>query len=166
MLTQGEGEATVLLISDGIETCGGDPCAVVAALRQKGIKLVVHVVGFDVRGAAVEQLQCIARAGGGGYFQANDTSGLRQALQSVRSAVVEHKAPAPPPEPVQAAAAPEASSSSKRVRIAGPGTVELVPAPWVKMPPRQWALVCRHVPRPVSFSPAPHAAHPVAGHPG
>ncbi len=141
LLAQGEAEATVLLVSDGIETCGGDPCAVVTALRNKGIKLVVHVVGFDVRGAAVEQLQCIARAGGGGYFPASDTAALRQALQSVRSAVVEHKAPAPPPPPAQAAATPEAASASKRVRIAGPGTVELVPAAWVKMPPRQWALI-------------------------
>jgi Ca-activated chloride channel family protein len=144
VLASREGESTVLLISDGIETCGGDPCATVAAMREKGIKLVVHVIGFDVRGAAVEQLQCIARAGGGSYFQANDTSGLQQALQSVQAAVVEHKAPAPLPEPpaVQAAAAPaEQSSSSKRVRIAGPGTVIIEPAAWVKTPPQDWALV-------------------------
>ncbi len=144
VLASREGESTVLLISDGIETCGGDPCAAVAAMREKGAKLVVHVIGFDVRGAAVEQLQCIARAGGGSYFQANDTSGLQQALQSVQAAVVEHKAPAPVLEPpaVQAAAAPaEQSSSSKRVRIAGPGTVIIEPAAWVKTPPQHWVLV-------------------------
>ena len=150
VLASREGESTVLLISDGVETCGGDPCAAVAAMRGKGTKLVVHVIGFDIRGAAVEQLQCIARAGGGSYFQANDTSGLQQALQSVRAAVVEHKAPAPVPETlavpeppaVQAASAPaEQSSSSKRVRIVGPGTVIIEPAAWVKTPPQHWALV-------------------------
>lgn len=142
LLATREGESTVLLISDGIETCGGDPCAAVAAMRARGIKLVVHVIGFDVRGAAVDQLQCIARAGGGSYFQANDTSGLQQALQSVRAAVVEHKAPPPAEEPVQAATAPTAqTSTSKRVRIAGPGKVVLEPASWVTMPPRYWALV-------------------------
>ncbi len=137
-----EGEATVLLISDGIETCDGDPCAAVAALRNKGLKFVVHVVGFDVKGAAVEQLQCIARAGGGGYFQADDTAGLQQALNAVRTTVVERKPVAPPPPPVQAAATPEEKiSTSKRVRIAGPGTVVLDPAPWVSMPPKQWSLI-------------------------
>lgn len=143
MLAAKEGESTILLISDGIETCGGDPCAAVAAMRQKGVKLVVHVIGFDVRDKAVEQLQCIAQAGGGSYFQANDTSGLQKALQSVQAAVVEHKTPAPvpTPPPVQAAAAPaEQTSSSKRVRIAGPGTVIIEPAPWVKTPPQHWAL--------------------------
>lgn len=142
LLAVKEGESTILLVSDGIETCGGDPCAAVAAMRDKGIRLVVHVIGFDVRGEAVEQLQCIARAGGGSYFQANDTSGLQQALQSVQAAVVERKAPPPPPEPVQAAAVPAAQAgTSKRVRIAGPGKVVLEPASWVRMPPQHWALV-------------------------
>lgn len=142
LLAGGEGEAIVILVSDGIETCTGDPCAAVAALRDKGLKLVVHVVGFDVRGAAVEQLQCIARAGGGGYFQADDTAGLRQALSAIRTTVVDRKPVTPPPPPVQAAATPgEQTSSSKRVRIAGPGTVVLAPAPWVSMPPKQWSLI-------------------------
>jgi len=142
LLAEGEGEATVLLVSDGIETCAGDPCAAVAVLRDKGLKLVVHVVGFDVKGAAVEQLQCIARAGGGGYFQANDTAGLRQALSEIRNTVVDRKPVAPPPSPVQAAETPgEQTSSSKRVRIAGPGTVMLAPASWVSMPPKQWSLI-------------------------
>lgn len=141
LLAEGEDEATVILVSDGIETCSGNPCAAVAALRDRGLKLVVHVVGFDVRGAAVEQLQCIARAGGGGYFQADDTAGLRQALSAISTTVVDRK-PVPPPPPVQVAATPaEQTSSSKRVRIAGPGTVVLAPAPWVSMPPKQWSLI-------------------------
>ena len=142
ILAKGEGQATILLVSDGIETCGGDPCAVVTALREKGLRLVVHVVGFDVRGSAIDQLQCIARAGGGSYFHATDTAGLRQALQTVRTAVTENKIVATPPEPVQSAVTPnEQAGSSKRVRIAGPGTVVLAPAHWVVMPPKQWSLV-------------------------
>ncbi len=147
LLASREGESTILLVSDGIETCGGDPCAVVAAMKEKGIKLVVQVIGFDVRGEAVDQLKCIARAGGGNYFQADDTSALQQALQSVSAAVVEHKPlipqPQPQPEPaIQAAAVPaDQTSSSKRIRIAGPGKVILEPASWVKMPPQRWSLV-------------------------
>jgi Ca-activated chloride channel family protein len=143
LLAGREGESTILLVSDGIETCGGDPCAIVAAMKEKGIKLVVHVIGFDVRGEAVDQLKCIARAGDGSYFQADDTSALLQALQSVSAAVVEHKPPAPQPQPaIQAAAVPAAqTSASTRIRIAGPGKVVLEPASWVKMPPQHWSLV-------------------------
>ena len=43
-----EEATTVVLISDGKETCGGDPCAMVRDLRAKGVKVTVHVVGFNV----------------------------------------------------------------------------------------------------------------------
>ncbi len=45
----------VVLITDGIEECGGDPCAVSAALQKKGIFLRPFVigVGLDVRFADV-----------------------------------------------------------------------------------------------------------------
>ena len=78
-----ENETTVVLVSDGEETCGADPCAVVKQLKGTGIKFVVHVVGFQVGPAARKQLECIARNGGGSYFQADDAAGLLAALQSI-----------------------------------------------------------------------------------
>ena len=42
-------KATVILVSDGEESCGADPCAVGAALKKAGADLTVHVVGFDVK---------------------------------------------------------------------------------------------------------------------
>ena len=47
-LKTAEEETTIVLISDGKETCGGDPCATVRTLRANGLKVKVHVVGFDV----------------------------------------------------------------------------------------------------------------------
>ncbi|NER84526.1 MAG: VWA domain-containing protein, partial [Leptolyngbya sp. SIO1D8] len=44
----------VILISDGIETCSGDPCAVAAELAEAGVDTKVHAVGFDVDSAARE----------------------------------------------------------------------------------------------------------------
>jgi Mg-chelatase subunit ChlD len=83
-----EDETTVVLISDGEETCGGDPCARVRDLRQQGINVRVHVVGFDVSQAEREQLMCIAEAGDGKYFSADNADQLKKALTEVRQEVV------------------------------------------------------------------------------
>ena len=44
-----EERAIVLLISDGIETCGVDPCEVGAELAMNGIDFITHVISFDVK---------------------------------------------------------------------------------------------------------------------
>ena len=79
--TSGE-PATVLLISDGLETCGGDPCQAVKLAKDTGIPLVLHVVGFDVGAEDQSQLQCMAEAGGGLYLDADDAGELGQALDA------------------------------------------------------------------------------------
>lgn len=133
-----EERTTIALVSDGIETCDGDPCALAKTLREQGHDLVIHVVGFDVDHAAQAQLECIAEAGGGRYFAVDDAAALSEALALVQQSVAEA---APLPEPPAAPAAVPATSSAKTVRIAGPGRVELVPADWVQMPPDRWSLV-------------------------
>jgi len=91
----------VVLISDGIETCLGDPCAAAGDLVAKGLDVKVHVVGFDVSADEREQLECIADAGHGRYFHASSTDGFRQAVEEVRQVAV-----AAPPPPVQLAQGP------------------------------------------------------------
>jgi hypothetical protein len=91
---------SIVLVSDGIETCQADPCAVAAELAAQGVAVKVHVVGFDVDAAAREQLQCIADKGGGRYFDAKDTAGLQQAVADVAAAAQAAEAvPEPAPEP-------------------------------------------------------------------
>lgn len=87
-LKSAEEETTVVLISDGKETCEGDPCALVRELREQGIKVKVHVVGFDVNKDERDQLMCIAEAGGGKYFTAQNAGELTDALMEVRKAVI------------------------------------------------------------------------------
>ena len=83
-----EGEANnIILISDGIETCKGDPCKVAADLSSRGIATRIHVVGFDVDAKARDQLRCIAKKGGGRYFDAADAGELDAALTTVRKEV-------------------------------------------------------------------------------
>lgn len=84
-----EAETTMILVSDGEETCNADPCGVVKALKQSGIKFILHVVGFGVDGKTDAQLRCLAQEGGGEYFSANDASSLLAALEVVKKEVVQ-----------------------------------------------------------------------------
>ena len=84
-----DAETTIVLVSDGQETCGGDPCATVRTLKAAGVKFVMHVVGFDVTDEDQTQLACIAEAGGGKYFGAADAAGLLAALQAVRAEIAQ-----------------------------------------------------------------------------
>jgi Mg-chelatase subunit ChlD len=70
------GDKTIVLVSDGKETCQGDPCAAAQALAESGARLVVHTVGFGVDEVTKSQLECIARATGGKYFGASDAQEL------------------------------------------------------------------------------------------
>jgi Ca-activated chloride channel family protein len=78
-----EDETIIILVSDGKETCEGDPCALVKELKAAGIKFTMHVIGFDVTAAEREQLACMAKAGGGEYFTAKTAQEFRVAAQKV-----------------------------------------------------------------------------------
>ena len=73
-----------MLVSDGKETCQGDPVVAAKALAAKGI--TVHTVGFIVDTAARGQLQAIARATGGTYFDAPVGPELPDTLKSALNA--------------------------------------------------------------------------------
>lgn len=91
-----EQKATVILVSDGEETCQADPCAVGKELEQMGVDFTAHVVGFDIdkNPKAKAQLQCLASSTGGRYLDARDAGELNEALREVAQAPA-----APPPEP-------------------------------------------------------------------
>ncbi len=76
-----EQKATVILVSDGIETCDLDPCAVGTALEEAGVDFTAHVIGFDVTEVEAEkQLQCLAQNTGGRYISASNAGELSIAL--------------------------------------------------------------------------------------
>jgi len=80
----------VVLMSDGEESCGGDPCAVAGELVALGFEVVINTIGVAPDANTRAQLQCIAQITGGAYYEANDAGALTEALQ-------EASAP-PPPE--------------------------------------------------------------------
>jgi Ca-activated chloride channel family protein len=77
-----EERATVILVSDGIETCEADPCAVGKALEDAGVDFTVHVVGFDLKEKEMAGLQCLAENTGGQFLPARNAGGLHDALET------------------------------------------------------------------------------------
>ncbi|MEZ5464039.1 MAG: VWA domain-containing protein [Lysobacteraceae bacterium] len=90
--------ATVILITDGLETCNADPCALGRELEKAGVDFTAHVVGFGLSADEGRQVACLAETTGGRYFEANDAGALGNALTETVAKVAE-PAPTPPPAP-------------------------------------------------------------------
>lgn len=79
-----EGPRSIVLVSDGLDTCAPpDPCEVARELAARGAELVVHAIGFGVDDASRAQLTCIAQTTGGTYTDAADGKALEQVLPRV-----------------------------------------------------------------------------------
>lgn len=114
-----EQKATVILVSDGEETCDLDPCQVGRELEAQGVDFTAHVIGFDVANPQHQaQLRCLAENTGGRYFNARNAAELSGALGAVVAVSTE---PAPPPATATLAAPDSVSAvSSVTVRFTGP----------------------------------------------
>lgn len=85
----------IVLVTDGLETCKGDPAAEATALASKlKLSFGVNVVGFDVKPAESEALAEIAKAGKGKYYNADSAAELADALDALVK-------PIKPPTPVE-----------------------------------------------------------------
>lgn len=70
---------TIYIVSDGAETCDGDPVAASKKLSANGH--TVNIIGFDVDAEAENQLKEVADAGNGEYFQADSPDDLKQTIE-------------------------------------------------------------------------------------
>ncbi|AZV17882.1 VWA domain-containing protein [Mesorhizobium sp. M7A.F.Ce.TU.012.03.2.1] len=102
-----EDKATVVLITDGLETCGGDPCALGKELEASGVDFTADVVGFGLTADEGRQIACLADNTGGKYIQASDEKALQEALAETVAAPAPEPAPAPAPAPAPEPAKPE-----------------------------------------------------------
>ncbi len=116
VIRETEDAVSIVLVSDGIESCEGDPCATAALLREQDIDVRIHVVGFDVDAEAKEQLSCIAQAGGGEYYDASSADSLDSALADVRVSIVEEPVVV---EPVVTPVAPQVANLFRADDILG-----------------------------------------------
>jgi Mg-chelatase subunit ChlD len=86
---------SIVLVTDGIEECGGDPCAAARAIREAGLGIKAHVVGFTLNEKQRQTVQCVADETGGKYFDAQDANGLSGALAEVQKVVAQEEPPPP-----------------------------------------------------------------------
>ncbi len=78
-----DSQKAVIILTDGNETCGGDPAAAALMLAELGINVKVHVVGFAVGEEEEKQLLSIAAAGGGKYVSAKNAAELKKVLPEI-----------------------------------------------------------------------------------
>lgn len=71
------GSSIMLIITDGNETCGGNPCAVAAQLKQQVPNLIIHVISV----VNDSNLRCVADATGGKVYLASDVSDIERNMQ-------------------------------------------------------------------------------------
>jgi Ca-activated chloride channel family protein len=88
-LRQTKLKATIILITDGIESCDGNICDVIQAAKEEGIDFKLHIVGFGLKDSETEQLKCAAKAGDGNYYHAEDSGALSDVLNEATEATVD-----------------------------------------------------------------------------
>ena len=73
---------SIILITDGIESCGGDINAIAPAIKKSGLDLKVNIVGFDIQDKeGRQQLETIASSTGGMYLDAKNAAELLSAVE-------------------------------------------------------------------------------------
>jgi Ca-activated chloride channel family protein len=76
-----DGDRAIVLVSDGIDSCAPPPpCEVAQDLKNEGVDLTIHTIGFRVDDDARADLECIADATGGTYSDAQDGEQLSDQL--------------------------------------------------------------------------------------
>jgi hypothetical protein len=83
------GNKQIILISDGAESCGTDPCEIIRMItKQYGINMKVDIVGLGLKDdpEARRQLNCIASQSGGKFYDSNTTAELVDNLRKVAPA--------------------------------------------------------------------------------
>lgn len=86
--------SNIILVTDGLETCDADPCAVAAELAASGHGIRAHVVGFGLTEKEAAGLSCVTEQTGGMLLRPQSGAELAAALDQIATAQ-----PAPPAPP-------------------------------------------------------------------
>lgn len=121
-LAKNDSYCGLVLITDGKETCNGDPVAVAGTLASHlKLSFGLHVVGFNVPGDEQASLEAIARSGKGRYFNAKTAADLNNAIDGLRKDLEIQSKPA---------------DLFKKVRVPGARLVKLLPSK-IELPPME-----------------------------
>ena len=112
-----ENSPMILLISDGLESCDGDPVKAILALRDRGVKVRAFVIGFDLTADERAALERIAAAGDGKYYDASNYGELLQAFDEF----AKDAANAAPPVKEKYSNPAQGAAEFKNATVIGPG---------------------------------------------
>lgn len=93
MLKNAQGKRVILLLTDGVETCGGDPLAVAKELGAMDPPIELDIVGLTVEPQVQDTLAAMAQATGGQY---RDVSNAKDLFAALTSALTPAKPQVPP----------------------------------------------------------------------
>ena len=91
-LRKKQAKATIILITDGIESCDGDLCEVVKKAKAEGIDFRLHIIGFGLKEGEAEALKCAAKEGEGKYFPADNADELSDVINTTTEETVDEPA--------------------------------------------------------------------------
>jgi len=84
-----EGNKTIVLFSDGTDSCGNNLNEVTKRLEGQGI--IINVLGIDVKKDESTQLSAIAEAGNGLYFAVNTIEDLENSITTIKEKLIDRK---------------------------------------------------------------------------
>ena len=109
-----DAKANIILIHDGPDNCGQDPCAAAAEIAALNANIAIHTISLSLERPDAQRMQCIAKATRGRSFDVTDADEVTAAISSaIKLAALDSglpvakETPAPQPEPVAAEAASE-----------------------------------------------------------
>ncbi|MGI9450950.1 MAG: vWA domain-containing protein, partial [Geminicoccaceae bacterium] len=84
-----EEKATVILVSDGEETCDLDPCEIGRVLENTGVDFTAHIISFDVPEEDTAGLRCLASETGGVFLEARNANELKDAMSEANEIIAD-----------------------------------------------------------------------------
>lgn len=81
-IPEGTDDVVVYVVSDGIETCDGDPVQEAKNLVSSDIETVVNIIGFDVDNEGQKLLKEVATAGNGEFTYVNSEQDLKKYMRA------------------------------------------------------------------------------------
>ncbi len=86
----------LVVVTDGIEECGGNVCAVADELARVNVDLKVNVVGFTLNDQQKSLIRCLADKTGGKFYDAKDAEALEAAFVRVKQDIAQAEPKAAP----------------------------------------------------------------------
>lgn len=127
-----DGIKMIVLITDGGEECQGDPCAIARELNEQGLLVRVNVVGLKLGDNQRKDVECIAREGGGRYFDVQDKKAFFAAITEIKNGIIHP--PIPARKIVESPLPPEPTKTMVKRQPTGKATMPEVSVP-VPLPP-------------------------------